>query len=98
MIRMPLCKCLNFNWIRLSGKAGMGLRGHPAATTASDTAKAREAGSRNEAKIRRLTAGDAGIPETGRFGCRTRDAEQSQIRIRTTADSLLSTVYNGGVE
>ena len=56
---------------------------------------AREAGRRNQAKIRRLAAGDAGIiPETGRFGCCTRDAEQRQVRIRTKADSLLSIVYN----
>jgi hypothetical protein len=36
MIRMELCKRLNFNWIRLPAGGGMGLGGHPAATTASD--------------------------------------------------------------
>jgi hypothetical protein len=97
---VTLCKYPIFNWIRL-GRAGMGLRRHPAAITASYTTKAREGGSRNgrnKAKTLRLAAGDAGIPETGRCGCRTRDAEQSQIRKTVKPDSLLSTVYNGGVE
>ena len=35
MIRAPLCKRLNFNWIRVSARVGEGLRWHPAATTAS---------------------------------------------------------------
>ena len=32
---MPFCKFLTFNAIRLSARAGMGLGGHPAGTTAS---------------------------------------------------------------
>jgi hypothetical protein len=33
MIRLELCKRLNFNWIRLPVGIGMGVGGHPAATT-----------------------------------------------------------------
>jgi hypothetical protein len=35
MIRVPSCKCLNVNWIRLSARGGVGRGWHPSATTAS---------------------------------------------------------------
>jgi hypothetical protein len=45
MIRVALRKWLNFNSIPLLARVGMGLGGHPAATTASDaTPRGRGAG------------------------------------------------------
>jgi hypothetical protein len=62
MIRVALCKCLKFNWIRLPARVGVGTTGargqgpgdgnsispggHPAAATASNAASDGEAGIR----------------------------------------------------
>jgi hypothetical protein len=43
MVRVPLCKCLNFNAIRLPTGAGMGLGWHPAAIAVPDAAPNGEA-------------------------------------------------------
>jgi hypothetical protein len=39
MVRTPVCKCLNFNWIRLPAGSAWDCAGSRATTTASDTTR-----------------------------------------------------------